>query len=89
MIADGMMDNENDRYMKPVSEMSDLSEPRKRRGIARGSERKGHDPLYGAKRQNPPNRHAFGVGLAHSLAGERFGGQPPKATLRPEISAQT
>ena len=44
MVANGMMDNDNYRYMKPVSEMSDVFEPRMRRGIDRASDRKGNTP---------------------------------------------
>ena len=53
MVANGMMDNDNYRYMKPVSEMSDVSEPRKRRGIDRASDRKGHGPLDGGAEGSP------------------------------------
>ena len=53
MVASEKMDNDNHRYMKPVSEMSDVSEPRMRWGIARGSERKGHGPLAGEAEGSP------------------------------------
>ena len=77
MVANGMMDNDNYRYMKPVSEMSDVSEPQMRRGIDRASDRKGHDPLDAAA--------AAGVQASNRANGAALSESQSAATITAEF----